>query len=212
MDGGGATVVKHRQGSWFLLSSGQSSDYADQARRAEPSLARWLQMPACMMSASPILKTIVITSLFSFSLAAAPSVEAQPGPGRGWRGSGGWGPTSMYQRNYDPSKIATLKGKIVEVQRIEHRRGMSEGVHLIVQVEKEKRTVHLGPKWFIERQDTELKVGDEVEIRGSLVKIGNVNALIAASVKKGNATLELRDSKGFPRWAGWRMGRRMRGS
>ena len=40
---------------------------------------------------------------------------AQKGPGMMWRGSGGWGPGSPYNRMYDPKTVETMTGEVVSV-------------------------------------------------------------------------------------------------
>ena len=44
-------------------------------------------------------------------LLAALSSYAQPRGGMMWRGSGGWGPGSQYNRMYDPKAVETIPEK-----------------------------------------------------------------------------------------------------
>jgi hypothetical protein len=81
---------------------------------------------------------------------------------------------------------------------------MKRGIHLLLKTEKETIPVHLGPDWFIERQDTKIEKGDRIEIKGSRVTLGGKPAIIAAELKKGESVLILRDSAGVPVWSGWR--------
>lgn len=46
--------------------------------------------------------------------------------------------------------------------------------------------------------------GDEVEVLGSKVKLGNSEAVIAREIKKEDKRLMLRDAQGIPQWAGGR--------
>ncbi len=123
---------------------------------------------------------------------------------KGWRGSGGWGPGSRYQRMYDPQTVQTVNGTVESVDKAMPLRGMNAGIHLMVKTDKGALRVDLGPEWYIQRLDTKLDKGDQVEVKGSIVKIDGKEALIAAEVKKGGETLVLRDSAGIPAWAGWR--------
>ena len=123
---------------------------------------------------------------------------------KGWRGSGGWGPGSPYQGMYDPQTGQTIHGTVGSVDKAMPRRGMSAGIHLMVKTDKGALRVDLGPEWYIQRLDTKIDKGDQVEVKGSMVKIDGKEALIAAEVKKGGETLVLRDSAGIPAWAGWR--------
>jgi hypothetical protein len=123
---------------------------------------------------------------------------------KGWRGSGGWGSGSPYQRMYDPQTVQTVNGTVLSVDNAMPLRGMSAGIHLMVKTDKGALRVDLGPEWYIQRLDTKIDKGDQVDVKGSMVKIDGKAALIAAEVKKGGETLVLRDSAGIPAWAGWR--------
>jgi hypothetical protein len=134
---------------------------------------------------------------FTVSLAAA-------GPGRGWRGSGGWGMGDGYQGMYNPATVETVTGTIESIDRTVPMKGMSRGVHLTLKTEKGPLSVHLGPGWYVERLDEKLAKGDAVQVKGSRVTFPGNPAIIAAEVKKGDAVLKLRDESGIPSWAGWR--------
>jgi hypothetical protein len=81
---------------------------------------------------------------------------------------------------------------------------MSYGIHLMVKTDKETISVHLGPAWYIENQDTTIEPEDKVEIKGSRVAFEDEPAIIAVEIKKGDEILVLRDKNGFPAWSGWR--------
>jgi hypothetical protein len=87
------------------------------------------------------------------------------------------------------------------------RPGMSPGVHLLVDTGKERLSVHVGPEWYIERQDVPLEPGDAIEVKGSRITFEGKPALVAAEVRKGADVLRLRDEDGFPAWSGWRAAR-----
>lgn len=111
---------------------------------------------------------------------------------------------SAYQRMYDPATVETLTGTVESVDKVTPMKGMHSGIHLVLKTDKETISIHLGPEWYIERFDTKIEKGDQIEVKGSRVTIGEKPALIAAEVKKGDAALVLRDSAGVPAWAGWR--------
>jgi hypothetical protein len=134
---------------------------------------------------------------------AAVSSFAQPKPGMMWRGSGGWGPGSQYNRMYDPKTVETITGEVTAVDRITPAKGMSGGVHMNVKTDKETISVHLGPSWYLENQDVRIEAKDKVEVKGSRVTFGGKPALIASEIRKGNEVLTLRDEAGFqPGWPG----------
>lgn len=137
-------------------------------------------------------------------LFAAPNAFAQRGPGMMWRGSGGWGPGSQYNRMYDPKAVETITGEVTGVDRITPVKGMSGGIHMNVKTDKETISVHLGPAWYLENQDVKIETKDKVEVKGARTTFAGKPAIIAAEVKKGDEVLKLRDDNGFPVWSGWR--------
>ncbi len=129
---------------------------------------------------------------------------AQPRGGMMWRGSGGWGPGSQYNRIYDPKAVETISGEVTKLDRITPAQGMSGGIHMTVKTDKETISVHLGPSWYIENQDVKIEPKDKVEVKGSRITFGGKPAIIATEVRKGNEVLTLRDESGFPAWMAWR--------
>jgi len=123
-------------------------------------------------------------------------------------GSGGWGPGNQYGRLYNPQTVETIFGAVAKVEKMIPIRGMVYGIHLIVKTDTEEISVHLGPGWFIENQDVEIKPGDTIEVTGSRIVYQGNPAVIAALVLKGEHMLMLRDELGFPVWSGWKRGRR----
>lgn len=127
---------------------------------------------------------------------------AQHGPR--WQGSGGWGPGGAYMKLYDPKTVESIAGEVVSVDLVTPMKGMSAGVHLTVKTDKETIPVHLGPSWYLERQDVKLAPKDAIEIKGSRVMLNGKPALLAAEVKKGDQVLALRDEAGVPAWSAMR--------
>ncbi len=144
--------------------------------------------------------TAVLFCMLCFVLSTA--LFAQQG--MQWRGGGGWGPGGAYNRIYDLKTIETISGEVISVDAITPLKSMCYGVHLTLQTKKETISVHLGPSWYIENQDTKIEPKDKVEVKGSRVIFDGNPAIIAAEVKKGEEVLNLRDEKGFPFWSGWR--------
>ncbi len=120
------------------------------------------------------------------------------------RGSGGWGAGLPYSRLYDPLTTRTLHGEVVWIKKLVPAEGMADGLHLLLRSREETIPVHLGPLWFLERQDFSLGAGDAVEVTGSRVKFEGMPAVIAAEVKKADNVLRLREASGFPLWSAWR--------
>jgi hypothetical protein len=136
---------------------------------------------------------------------AAILTVAYAGPMKGWKGSAGWGYGAAYNRMYDPNTVVTVKGTVEDVEHITPMKGMSYGVHLKLKTDTETISVHLGPGWFVERQDMTIAKGDTIEVTGSKITFKGAPAIIAADVKKGETLLKLRDGNAMPLWAGARM-------
>ena len=152
------------------------------------------------MKRMSLIFAIAMVGFFAF---AALSL-AQPRGGMMWRGSGGWGPGSQYNKMYDPKAVETISGEVTTVDRITPVKGMSGGVHMNVKTDKETISVQLGPSWYLENQDVKIAPKDKVEVKGARATFGGKPAMIAAEVKKGDEVLKLRDDSGFPVWSGWR--------
>jgi hypothetical protein len=152
------------------------------------------------MKAMKVLLSIGAVAL----LFATTDAFAQRGPGMMWRGSGGWGPGSPYNKMYDPKTVETVTGEVVSVSQITPNKGMGAGIYMILNTGKETISVHLGPSWYLENQDVKIEPKDKVEVKGSKITFGGKPAIIAEEVKKGDEVLTLRDDSGFPVWSGWR--------
>ena len=146
----------------------------------------------------------LIAVISILSILFATESFAQPAKGMKWQGSGGWGVGTQYGRLYDPKTVETISGEVVSVDTITPLKEMSSGVHLTVKMDKETISVHLGPAWYVQRQDIKIVPGDKVEITGSRITFQRQAAIIAGEVKRGDEILKLRDENGFPVWSGWR--------
>lgn len=146
------------------------------------------------------MRFVSVAVVFAIILTASMAFAAW----RGWRGSGGWGMGSQYNRMYNPATVETVSGTVESVEKTTPMKGMYSGIHIMLKTDKESVDVHLGPEWYIERLDTKVEKGDKIEVKGSRVTFDGRPAIIAAEVKKGDNTLFLRDSAGIPAWAGWR--------
>lgn len=115
--------------------------------------------------------------------------------------------SSAYYRMYDVTTVETLKGTVASVEKMTMRnRGMRRGygIHVMLETGTETIPVHLGPSWFLDKQDVKIQKGDKIEVLGSRITYDDKPAVVAAEVKKGSNVLKLRDDKGFPYWSGWR--------
>ena len=108
------------------------------------------------------------------------------------------------ERMYNPQTVETISGVVVSVGKFDGMKGMSQGVHAVVKTDTETISVHLGPAWFIDNQESKISANDRVEVKGSRITFEGKPVIIAAEVTKDGQTLTLRDATGVPVWRGWR--------
>ncbi len=144
-----------------------------------------------------------VTLVAVASMATAQTRPARAGKGQG---AGGWDASSPYGRMYNPTTVENLSGEVVKVERITPMRGMSAGIHLVLKCGAVEISVHLGPAWYIERQQVKLAPGDMIQVKGSRVTFAGKPAIIAAEIRKGDEVLKLRNDAGIPAWSGGRRG------
>lgn len=135
---------------------------------------------------------------------AAPDLMAQ-GRGQGFRAC----PYAPYMCPVTATCVAFEEsGKVVRTL----TESLGPDMYPGMAVEVETRTrgkvhVHLGPVWFLERQEFELRPGDEVRVKGVCEKPEpgkGHQAVVAYELTKGDFVLLLRDSQGRPYWEAWR--------
>jgi hypothetical protein len=96
-------------------------------------------------------------------------------------------------------------GKVVQVLTESLKESMHPGMALVVATPDQGQVhVHLGPVWYLERQEFEIEPGDEVGIKGMCSKENGRLGVVAFQVTKGDYVLHLRDDAGRPYWEAWR--------
>lgn len=145
------------------------------------------------MKRSAVLSIAVLAAFFVFLSGVSFA--------QGGKGGGGWGPGTSYNRMYNPQTVETLSGEVEKVELFTPRRGMSQGVHLVLKTDKGSIPVHLGPSWYMDKQGVKFEKGDKLEVTGSRVTFNKKPAIIASEIKKGDKTLKLRDETGTPAWS-----------
>lgn len=119
-----------------------------------------------------------------------------------WQGSDGWGMNGSYCGMYNTGTIETLTGEILSVNKFTPLKGMSHGVHIMLKTDKEIIPVHLGPLWYIEKQDFKLETKEKIKVKGSVIIFEDKKTVMATEVIKGDTILRLWDEKGRPAWSG----------
>jgi hypothetical protein len=79
---------------------------------------------------------------------------------------------------------------------------MPHGMYLQIKTNTETLGLHIGPVWYLEQQNFQIKPNDTVEVTGTRIDWGGQQSLIVGEIKKGNQTLQLRNENGDPRWMG----------
>jgi hypothetical protein len=124
----------------------------------------------------------------------------------------GWEYNGPYNRRFDPERIETASGKITAIDRDVPMPGMAPAIVLKVQQDNDKvATVHLGPVWFLDRQQNMFKVGDQVKATGSSIEIDGKPLTMATEVERGGRTMMLRRTNGDPVWDAWSRSNDIRG-
>jgi hypothetical protein len=97
------------------------------------------------------------------------------------------------------------RGKVAQVLTESLADSMHPGMAVVVDTKTQGRVhVHLGPVWYLERQEFEIKPGDEVSIKGRCHQKDGQKDVIAYELIKGEYVLHLRDAQGRPNWEAWR--------
>ena len=143
---------------------------------------------------------VAVLVLASFTLADA----------QRWGGKGRWGSWAgnYYHWNWNPATVETVKGEVMTKDSITPQKGKNWSPAVGMTLKKEDdyaAYVHLGPQWYIDKQELAINVGDKVEVTGSKIMVEGNMVLLVSSIKKDDKTWQLRDEKGFPFWSARRM-------
>jgi hypothetical protein len=103
-------------------------------------------------------------------------------------------------RIYDRTTETKINGVIQEVKEVPGP-GKTTGTHLTVKADGQVYDVHVGPTWYLTREEYTFAKGDTVEVIGSKVKYQGANAIIARQIKKEGKTWTLRNEQGVPLWS-----------
>jgi hypothetical protein len=101
---------------------------------------------------------------------------------------------------YDLKTVETDSGEVATLDTVSSGT-MPPGVHLTLTMGKENLGVHLGPAWYLSKQDVRIRPGDRIVVTGSRISFRGSPALIAAEIRNGKGVLKLRDAAGFPLWS-----------
>ncbi len=132
-----------------------------------------------------LIRALVVCALALWAL-PVPAQRNESGPGGGWLS--------------DPGSIETVSGEVVRVEKVSHA-GAGRAMYLVLRRDTgEVFPIALGPEWVVERHALSIHAGDRIEVTGWCIVRGK-SALLAATVKKGDESLLLRDWHGIPVWS-----------
>jgi hypothetical protein len=78
---------------------------------------------------------------------------------------------------------------------------MAAGMQLLVRTEAGQTTrVHMGPQWYLERQEIAIPANTGVRVTGALADVEGRTVLLAREVQFNGQVLTLRDAQGAPLW------------
>jgi sporulation protein YlmC with PRC-barrel domain len=118
---------------------------------------------------------------------------------------GGWGVDTPYGRLYDPAKEQSISGQVVSIETSAPMPGMVPGMQMLVQTDDGQSTrVQVGPAWYLERQDLDLKESTRVQVTGARAEIEGQPVLMAREVQFDGQVITLRDAQGMPLWSSLR--------
>jgi sporulation protein YlmC with PRC-barrel domain len=129
------------------------------------------------------------------------TVSAPAGELRG----GGWGVDTPYGRLYDLAKEQTISGQVISIETSAPMSGMAPGMQMLVQTDDGKSIrVQVGPGWYMEHQDLDVKENSRVQVTGARVEIDGQPVLMAREVQFDGQIITLRDAQGIPMWSSLR--------
>jgi hypothetical protein len=118
---------------------------------------------------------------------------------------GGWGMDTPYGRLYDPANEQTISGQVGSLETSAPMPGMAPGMQMLVQTDEGKSTrVQIGPVWYLEHQDLDVKENTRVQVTGARAEIDGQPVLIAREVRFDGQIITLRDAQGMPMWSSLR--------
>jgi hypothetical protein len=105
---------------------------------------------------------------------------------------------SVSQRNlsYDISRESVLKGTVVQFTASSSVAPL--GPHVTVSTGSGVVDVHLGNARLLEANHLTLSAGDSIHIVGENISYGSGTQFVARVIQKGNQTVALRSTRGFP--------------
>jgi hypothetical protein len=100
------------------------------------------------------------------------------------------------RQSYNPSREISLQGVVLSFT--ENSSTPPLGAHVSVQTSSGTLDVHLGSAKLLQANHFTLAAGDSVRIVGESVPFGGGSQFFARIIQKGNQSVALRSTRGFP--------------
>lgn len=152
-----------------------------------------------MRSTGSKLALVVVLGALAYPGVGVSEERNAPRPD-GCMGCGAFGGVRAHAgaRGFDPKRVATIQGEVLDIERF--GRGRHQGVHLALGMGSETVSVRLGPDFYVDAQALKLAKGDKVEVKGSRLDRSGETIIVAQEVRRGDDVLVLRDASGVPLW------------
>ncbi len=70
-------------------------------------------------------------------------------------------------RMHNPAVPETISGAVIDVYQTLSKLGQGAGLHLLLKTDGGMLDVHLGPEWWLDKQNFSIEPGDSLEIKGA---------------------------------------------
>ncbi len=107
------------------------------------------------------------------------------------------GPSGLY----NPATVATVSG-IVIAKTPPSTQGLPQLVYLTLKTASGHITIFLGPDLNVDKLPVQIQNLDKIQVTGSKITWEGKPMILAATIKKGDQLLKLREPNGVPVWSG----------
>ncbi|MCC5832347.1 MAG: hypothetical protein JJU12_04815 [Chlamydiales bacterium] len=109
--------------------------------------------------------------------------------------------TYLYKGDFDAKNIESVNGEVEDVVRVQFP---DKDTYLIAIISSTgnggRMALNLGPAWFLEEKGFSVNEGDEIQVKGSKVRVNGRNLLLVTELTMDGRSLNIRDKEGSPLW------------
>ena len=107
---------------------------------------------------------------------------------------------------YNAASETKVEGKIGKIEVADSGYGRFPGTVVNLKTKDKAVKVYIAPNWYLNNEKIQLKKDQSLTITGSKVTHNNKPLIITRTMKYDGKEITIRDSNGFPVWAGKAMG------